>query len=263
MPDPSTARSSARERPARSASRRITALVGVLVVVAGVSAGAVAGSRALERERHDQVVLDGPIDRVIIDVDRGDVEVMAMPDRRVRSVSLDRSLAWRIAEPRVSGTVSEGELRLGSRCPRSVPVASACWVDHRVEVPRGTSVEVRVGRGSVTLDGLDATVVVRTHRSPVRATAIGAHEAVVTSDGGAVALSFVDPPSRLVVASGGGDVDLELPGGPYDLDLATSGGAAVVEIDVRPHAEPVLTVASDGGSVHLRPSGRSTHDAQR
>jgi hypothetical protein len=255
MPDPSTSRSSAADHTNRRGTRRFVLAAFLLITAVGVAA--VGASPLFEHSDHDVLAVDGPVTHVVVELDRGNVEVVASADRRNRSVTVERRPTWRLAEPTVEHRVGDGVLEVTARCPREVPIASRCWVDHRLEVPRGAAVSVRTGRGSITVESLRGAVDVRTGSGSVLGATLGSHDIVVISDGGDVSLRFTEMPSRVEVASGGGDVDLVVPGGPFDLDVSDSGGTVEVEVPTRAHAEALLTVASDGGAVRVRPPGEA------
>ena len=255
MPDLSTRRSSAADHPTRSGRRRYS--VAALILAAVVGATALGASPLLERGDGEVLAVDGPITQIVIELDRGNVDVVASADRRSRSVTLERRPVWRFDEPTVDHRVDDGALWVSAACPGGVPVLSRCRVDHRLEVPRGVSLQVRTGHGNVTVESLRGSVEIRTGRGSVLGASLGSHEFVVMSDGGDVSLRFAEMPSRVEVASAGGDVDLVVPGGPFDLDVSAAGATVEVEVPTRSHAEALLTVASDGGTVRVRPPGEA------
>jgi hypothetical protein len=264
MPDPSTHRSSASDhRVRRGPSRWAIVTVAVLVAsVAGVLLVDVVG--VFDRRAEGSVTIDGPIRAVVIEVDSGRVRVTEAADRRTDVVTVDRSWSWRFREPAAHHSVVDGEVRLVSRCPGSLPALGRCRVNHHVEVPVGVPVEVRSGGASVVVDGVGSTVLVATSGGVVRGAALSGDEVVVRSAGGDVSLEFADPPSRVEVTSAGGDVEVVVPGGPYDLQVTSSGAPVEVDIAARAYAEPTITVASDGGAVAVRsPEDRDDDDASR
>jgi hypothetical protein len=219
---------------------------GVTVVLLAVALAF--APRLLDRRSVSTVTVAGPVTRIELDIEQGDVKLVPGTGT---DVVVERTLTWRVGRPLVGTDPDGSTLRITATCPSSVPLIERCWTSHRIEVPVGVDVEVRTGAGSVTAVGLDGWLHLVTARGRVTGEDLEVADLLAETHGGPISVVFSEPPSRVVLASGGGDVDVAMPGGPYDLDVSAAGGELTVAVDTERLAEAMITVASDGGSVTI------------
>ncbi|QGG93753.1 DUF4097 family beta strand repeat-containing protein [Actinomarinicola tropica] len=231
--------------------RRMALIVGLpLLVVLAVFVFSL-----LDRRELSTTTVAGPIDRVVVQVARGDVELVpAQPG--TTDVSVESISRWRFMRPTAEVVQAERErdvVRIDAGCPRVVLVVGVCAVDFLIEVPPGVQVFVRTDDGEVVAEGLDGWARFVTSGGGVSATGLRSDEMLVESHGGAVDLDFASAPSRVDVTSDGGAVSLTVPDAePYDVRTAGSSGELDIGIEDVGDAERVLRVR--GGDVTIRPT---------
>jgi hypothetical protein len=224
---------------------------GVVVIAAVLVSVAV---RLLDRRDFGSITLGGPVDRIDIQVARGDVELVAGGSD---DVVVQRSSSWRFQRPDLLATIEGSTARVHATCPRLLPV-SGCSVDHRVEVPPGVRVDVRTDSGSVTVADLDGWVRVVTSGGEVRAHGLQSDELLVDTNGGHVNVGFVRAPSRVDVVSGGGDVTVVAPADRYELAVNAGDGEIDDRLGSEEFAERSIQVQTNGGDLNLLPAVRSS-----
>jgi hypothetical protein len=246
-------------------SRRLLAVLIALVGMAGVVVVALATLFPMEdRSTFDQA---GPIRVVEVDVEVGDVEIVAGQGDVARVVRTRRYLQ---GAPEVQERLSEGVFRLEARCRRFV--AAGCSVDHRVEVPAGAAVRVRADRGSVSVAGVSGMVEVDAGagnvrlegtRGPVRVgTSAGrvqgddltAAYLDATTSAGTIRLSFAEPTGRLGLKTGAGNIDVSLPAAPGGYRVAAEAGAGNVDVTVEqnPGGNRAVIATSGAGNIRIQ-----------
>lgn len=173
------------------------------LLLAGCSAPAV---------RSAPVVVPGTVTRLVLDVDHGNVEVVATPEvTQVEIVRTTREAGGRGGQHELK----DGELRVVGKCG-STP---KCRINHRIRVPPMTAVQVSVRDGDVALMDVGGDIEVEVglgNISGLRLT--GAHVAVNT-EGGNIDMIFAEAPQSLQATVAAGDIDLRVPEGVYRCEL--------------------------------------------
>lgn len=131
---------------------------------------------------------------------------------------------------------------------------ATCFADHWLEIPTGMPVDIRVGRGSVSLVGLDADTTIDIGSGPVTGDALAVPSFEIEGgDLDEVSLEWNTTPLLVSVNIEGGDVSVEVPAGTYACDVASESGT--VEIDAAivcedgANASLVITVTSGDVSI--------------
>ncbi|MEX2290539.1 MAG: hypothetical protein WD794_09470 [Mycobacteriales bacterium] len=193
-------------------------------------------------------------------------------------------LRWAFGRPAVEVVSGGGRTDLRTRCPAGHLLQ--CRVELLVEVPRGTSVQIRGGGVDVTdLDGplevashgaavdvrdahdvrisasggqvrvtrISGRVEVELRGGSLRAEQLTAQQISVDSRGGRVRVDVASPPRRVEIEARGGGVDVLLPRveGGYDVQSSVVGGQSRVEVDSRPGSGRVVRLDSHGGRVRV------------
>ena len=240
----------------------LIALIGLgAVFVAGVVTFAGAEDRATFTHA-------GPIRQVEVDVEAGEVEIVAHQANEAR-VERTREYIW--GEPEVRETFVDGVLRLEASCRRFVAVG--CKVDYRVELPVATAVRIRTKAGSVAVREMGGTIDARTAagtirldrtRGPVQAntsagniegTDIVAQFVDATTDAGRIRLSLSEPSQRMGLETDAGGIDLALPPAPGGYRVTTDTGAGKVEVTVAqdPSAARAINAKTGAGNIRIHP----------
>jgi hypothetical protein len=238
------------------------ASLGALLIVAG---GAVGLLDQLSERSDQSVRLWSGIERVELDVGRGDVEIVPARGKRVR-----------VREERRSGTVSASSsqsragstLKLEGGCHVFV---LTCEVDYRIEVPAGTALDVEAFAGGITVRDTEGNVRLESKAGAVRAlgvrgrridirTSAGIAEAdrvtaryvsVRTAAGNAVA-SVLEPPRDLLVETHAGDAEAFVPDVGYRIDADSDAGDAKVRVRRNDLSGRSLRVRTNAGNATVR-----------
>jgi hypothetical protein len=138
----------------------IVAVAGILavVVIVGLTTNA---SAIVARDRDVREQVPGAVTRVVIEGDEGNVHITGRPGATV----VRRHERYLIRDPAVSQTVTDGTLRIDTRCGTRI-LLPRCAVDLDLAVPPGASVVVHRKKGDIRVDGM---------RGPVRATSDKGH----------------------------------------------------------------------------------------
>ncbi len=189
------------------------------------------------------VVVDEPIDRVEIDLDRGSVELFAadgetgVVEYHVRG----------IGEIEVIPEVRDGILVIEDPCGDRDFI---CQSDVVLELPPEVDVDVRIGAGSLeslSMKGhltaqVGGRIDVRRHTGRV--------VDVVSSSGQRLDLGFDAAPERVEALLAAGPIVLSVPPGAYALDLQAAGTVVVdPEILIDPTSASALVVTAEDGSI--------------
>ncbi|RAY15766.1 hypothetical protein DPM19_08295 [Actinomadura craniellae] len=227
-----------------------------------------------------------------VDSDHDLVEVVGSD---VRTVRVHERLAYKTDRdrPKPTHTVKNGVLDLRYRCDTLIIGLSACGVRYRVEVPRGTAVQVdldsgplrlvgltgtvraHVDSGSVEAEGLRAAAVnITSHSGRIRvsgqaqsmrlntdsgaidATGLRVLSVQATTDSGAVRLAFLAPPTNVQARSDSGAVAVRLPdnGVKYRVTAHTDSGGRSITVPQDGDSPRVITASTDSGAVTILPS---------
>lgn len=261
---------------------------GVALALAAVGSSALSISQALLRSERTSVVdLDGDVRRLVLEVDSGDVRVVASDRQGAR---VRREETWSITRPSVTEGVVDGELRVRADCNA---LLSWCDVAYVLEVPTGTTVlartgsgsfeavgtgdvradtgsgevrlaegtgdgDVRSGSGEVTVDGQrGGSLVARTGSGDITVTRADVERVSGRTGSGDVELGLRSEPDEVVGRTGSGDVDVELPLGDeaYAVSVRTGSGDQDVDVRTDPSSDRLVDVETGSGDVSLLYAG--------
>jgi hypothetical protein len=209
---------------------RALLLVGLAVLaIAGVGAITYTANHAFASTETDTGTVRESVRRVVVDVDAGDVKLVAGGDR----VQVHRRSRYALRAPKVVQHVRDGVLTLRGDCVAVGPLH--CRTDFTVGLPRGVAAEVHTGVGDVAAAALDVP------------------EVRVTTRVGDVGLDLARPAAHVDAHSDVGDVDVAVPAGTYavragaDVGDRTVGG--LVQDD---RAARAIRAGADLGDVTVR-----------
>lgn len=226
--------------------RRVAIVVGIPVLVLV----AVLVVNLLDRREIATSTVPGPVDRVVVQVARGDVRLVPAASGTT-DVSVETTSRWRFMRPTSQVDADGSVTRVSASCPRVVLVVGVCAVDFLIEVPEGVQVFVRTDSGAVEAEGLDGWARFITSGG-VTATDMRGAELLVESRGGGVDVGFAHAPSRVDISAGGGAVAVSVPASEnYDVRTAGSTGEVDVTLDDVNDAERIIRIR--GGDVTVRP----------
>ncbi|MFI8216615.1 DUF4097 family beta strand repeat-containing protein [Streptomyces sp. NPDC085932] len=272
-------------RTPRSTLTRTAAVAGaVVVLVAGLGAcGASAGDdKEPERRSFD---LQGRT--LTVDSDDSALEIVAAdghPRGRIEVTRWFRGSVVLGKDPEVSWTMKDDRLVLRLECAGFV---ADCSAKHRIEVPRGITVNVRDGDGSVRARGFRDPLDIRTGDGSVRVTDTTGPVELRTGDGsirvsdttgplrmrtgdgsiradvssrdvrthtgdGSVRLELGVVPDRVDSRSGDGSVTIALPRAGYRVSTETGDGGVDVTVPRDENSAHVVSARTGDGKVTVR-----------
>lgn len=223
---------------------RAAAVAGaVAVLVAGLAAcGASAGDD--KDPEHRSFALEGRT--LTIDSDDSALEIVAADSTKTGTVAVTRWFQGSVAigsDPKVTWAMEADRLVLREKCSGMI---ANCSAKHRIEVPRGVTVKVEDGDGSVRARGFKDPLSIRTGDGSVHVTDSSGPLDLKTGDG---SMHVSDVTSREVKAqTGDGSVRLELGTVPDLVETRSSDGSVTIEL---PRATYDVTTGTGDGSVDV------------
>jgi hypothetical protein len=207
--------------PARSASPWCWLVAASTLIVGGLAVVLLlwwAASRTTQPVRY---AVRGTLSAVELDLDDASVQITggggsAVDVRRTEEFAFGR-------RPRITRSVRDGVLRIGSRCPDTV--LSTCSASFRIAVPDNVLVNARTSSGAVTISGLNGSARVATDSGAVAIDGFCGFTLVVTSASGDVQSAADCSPDRMELRSGSGDVRAVVPAGRYRVDAHSDAGS--------------------------------------
>ncbi|GAA4292464.1 DUF4097 family beta strand repeat-containing protein [Streptomyces venetus] len=270
---------------ARPVSARAVAVAGaVVVLVAGLSA---CGASAGDDTEPDHRSFDLKGRTLTVDSDDSALEIVATDAAREGRVEVTRWFQGSVVvgkDPKVTWSVRDDRLVLRMKCSG---IVADCSAKHRVEVPRGTTVKVEDGDGSVRARGFRDPLSIRTGDGSVRVTDTTGPVDLRTGDGsirvadttgplsmrtgdgsvradvssrdvrtrtgdGSVRLELGVVPDRVESRSGDGSVTIALPEAAYRVTTETGDGGVEVSVPRDETSSHVVSAHTGDGKVTVR-----------
>ncbi|MCX5057438.1 DUF4097 domain-containing protein [Streptomyces sp. NBC_00201] len=228
---------------ARSVTARAALAAGAVVVLVGAATACGASAGDDKDPDHRSFALKGHT--LTVDSDDSALEIVAADHNPQGKVEVTRWFQGKVAigkDPRVSWSMKDDRLTLRMRCSG---VVADCSAKHRIEVPRGVTVKVEDGDGSVRARGFEDPLSIRTGDGSVHVSDTTGPLTLHTGDGSVHA----DVSSRRVrTETGDGSVHLELGAVPDLVDSRSGDGSVTIAL---PRSTYRVTTTSDDGSVHV------------
>ncbi|MFE8959425.1 DUF4097 family beta strand repeat-containing protein [Streptomyces iakyrus] len=240
------------------ATVRATALTGaVVVLVAGLSA---CGASAGDDTDPDRRSFDLQGRTLTVDSDDSALEIVASDENPAGKIEVTRWFQGSVVvgkEPEVTWALRDDRLVLRLKCSG---IVADCSAKHRIEVPRGVTVKVQDGDGTVHARGFRDPLNIRTGDGSVRVTDTTGPVQVRTGDGsirvtgtsGPLRMRTGDGSIRASVSSrdvrthtGDGSVRLELGAVPDHVESRSNDGSVTIALPRA--AYRVTTETGDGG----------------
>jgi hypothetical protein len=179
----------------------------------------------LKRTETFRATLPGDVDRVVVQVDGGDVTVRAGVSP---AVLLAAKQTWVLLRPDVEHRVEGRTLVVEASCD-PVTAALRCSATVDLAVPPTVDVEVDARTADVHLRGLRGRVLARTETGDLETDRL---EPVVfdgRTETGDADLDVVGTPTRIAAATRSGDVRVVVPYGAYRVDAQADDGEVRVD----------------------------------
>jgi len=234
-------------------ARRISpwgALVAVsAVLVVGAAAALLVATVASSHEREVRFAVRGSLSGVSLDVGDADVEIAGGGRRELLEVQRTDRYAFG-HDAVMTRTMTMGELRLRSRCPKAVP--HACSSSYRLVVPDNVPVDVRATGGSVRLRGYRGSARVTTRGGDVDISGFCGFSLQARAESGDIDAATACAPQQLVLRSTAGDVHVAVPPGRYQVEAeSTNGGERVSGLAPVSDAPFSIQALSSSGDVDV------------
>jgi Toastrack DUF4097 len=234
-------------------ARRISpwgALVAVsAVLVVGAAAALLIATVASSHEREVRFAVRGSLSGVSLDVGDADVEIAGGGRREVLEVRRTDRYAFG-HDAVMTRTLTMGQLRLRSRCPKAVP--HACSSRYRLVVPDNVPVDVRATGGSVRLSGYRGSARVTTTSGDVDVSGFCGFSLQARAESGDIDTTAACAPQQLVLRSTAGHVHASVPPGRYQVEAeSTNGGERVSGLAAVSDAPFSIQALSSSGDVDV------------
>ena len=253
---------------ARTVAARAAAVAGVVgVLVAGLAAcGASAGDD--KDPEHRSFALEGRT--LTVDSDDSALEIVAADGNKAGTVEVTRWFQGSVAigsDPKVTWAMKDDRLVLREKCSGMI---ADCSAKHRIEVPRGVTVKVEDGDGSVRARGFRDALSIRTADGSVQVTDSSGPLDLETGDGsvrvadvssrrvtaktndGSVRLELGTVPDLVDTRSRDGSVTIDLPRATYRVTTETGDGAVDVSVPRDDSSSHVVSARTGDGKVTVR-----------
>lgn len=266
------------------------AIITVVLVLSNVFAEPFGFGEPDNVERADFVVTD-PVERVVLTVDTGRVEILEALAGSGVAVEVERLLSFGDERPRVEHSLTDGLLEIEADCPGTFfSIGGSCSVDHVVRVRASVEVQIDSGSGTVRVSGLDSAVMaetgsgsielvdlsgritaatgsggiglervsgpadVSTGSGTIRGTDLTSPRITAQTGSGSINLDFAAPPEALELETGSGSITAMVPAGSYRLDLNTNSGSTTAS-GITEDASSRRTIRARTGSGSIRITG--------
>lgn len=254
-----------------SASRKVRGLwlTGGSVLAAVMLAMATQG--AISQIAHEQRTerysfATGDVEQLVVEVDRGWVEVVSVEADEVNVTAEVTDGLWRTGQ---EARLEDGVLSLTGSC---MPLSSFCGVNYRVEIPgevpvrarsrsgdlrivdRDAPVDARTRSGNVELRGATGRVEARTRSGNVSAFELRADDVEARATSGNVTVEMAEPPRNVEARTRSGNVTVVVPddSATYRTDLGTRSGSTEEAVRTDPASQRAISAHATSGNVSIR-----------
>ncbi|ELP62478.1 DUF4097 family beta strand repeat-containing protein [Streptomyces turgidiscabies] len=250
-----------------------TRVVAVTGVVAALVATASACSSAGDDKdpKHRSFALQGRT--LTVDSNDSALDIVAADSNKSGRIEVTRWFSGSVTfgkDPKVTWSMEDDRLKLRVKCSG---VVADCSAKHRIEVPRGVSVVVRNGDGSVTAHGFDQALDIRsgdgsvtvrdstgalklsTDDGSIRALGVRSRQVRAHSEDGSVRLELASVPDLVESSSDDGSLTIELPRETYRVTADSDDGSVKVSVPRDKHSSHLVSAKTKDGSIRVRSAG--------
>ncbi|MET8137914.1 DUF4097 family beta strand repeat-containing protein [Streptomyces sp. NPDC005251] len=256
-------------RAVRATRTRAAAVSGVVlaVVVGATACGAAAGD-----DKHPEQRSFGLHGRTLtVDSDDSALDLVVSDSAKAGEVQVTRWFQGHVTlggDPRVTWAMEDGD-RLVLRMKCSGVVAD-CSARHRIVVPRGVAVKVEDGDGSVSAQGFEEALSIRTADGSVRvsdssgaldlrsgdgsirAVGVDARSVRARTEDGSVRLELGSVPDLVDSRSGDGSVSIVLPRATYRVTAGSGDGSVQVDVPRDDSSSHRVSAHTGDGKITVR-----------
>ncbi|MFC3985936.1 DUF4097 family beta strand repeat-containing protein [Streptosporangium jomthongense] len=175
----------------------------------------------------------------------GDVSVTEATGGGVKVVETAR---WNDEKPETTRRVQGETLFVSYNCPSSM---DNCGVDYRIEIPKGTTVDLQTGSGHVKLTSLTGAITAVTGSGDITGTGLSGRKVFTKVGSGTAELGYTAVPDEVEMRGGSGDVTVRLPGGPYNVSTRAGSGDREVSVPQDPASAHKVVMSTGSGDIKV------------
>ncbi len=156
-----------------------------------------------------------------------------------------------LQHPTVSATSTASGVSLSGHCPGGL-FGQNCSINYVITVPKSAALQLRIGDGSLTLQGISAAVVAHAGDGSIHGSQLTSKSVDATVGDGSVHLEWVTRPIRVTSQVGDGGITISVPrgSGPYAIQRSGSGSTNIA-VDTDPAATATMNLHVGDGSLHV------------
>lgn len=188
--------------------------------------------------------VDEPIDRIVLELGSGDARVEGTDGDRIQ-VEVDLG---GIGSSAPGHEVRDGVLFLDYACGK----LEVCGGELTVRAPRGVDLELAVGAGDLSVEGMAGIVLGSMGTGSVEATGLTSERVELAVGTGSAEVELLERPRAVHVTVSTGSIRIDVPSGPYALDLtAKSGAIETTGVSHDPQADARIDAVTALGDVRI------------
>ena len=233
----------------RTPSRVFVAVLGVPLMLAAIAWGAFTVVGVLARtSEHHHVSYPFSGGKVSLDTGDGNVQIRAGDTDRV---DVSYTEHYELKRPTVTGRSTAAGVALTARCAGGL-FGQNCQINYVITVPKTAALQLRVGDGSLDLQGISATVVAHAGDGSIHGTGLTSKSVDATVGDGSVHLEWAARPTRLNSRVGDGSISVTVPrsSGPYAIEQSGSGSVDI-GVATDPASTATMNLHVGDGSIHV------------
>ncbi|HEX4018472.1 MAG TPA: hypothetical protein VHX15_17170 [Frankiaceae bacterium] len=234
----------------RTTSGRVAAVaLGLPVMLAGAAFGAfsLVGLQAHTSEHH-HASYPWSGGTVSLDLGAGNAQIRA-GDTQVVDVSYTEH--YELKRPTAQGAAAAGGVSLKAHCPGGL-YGSNCSINYVITVPKRAALNVHIGDGNLSLQGISAPVTARAGDGNISGSALASNSVQADIGDGSIHLQWVSVPTQVTSSVGDGSIDVVVPDGSGPYAIRQSGaGSSNIEVATDPGAGAAMVLHTGDGSIHV------------
>lgn len=230
--------------------RILTAVFGVPLMLAGIawSAFSLVGVLARTSEHH-QASYAWTGGALSLNVDDGNVTIRAAA---TRTVGVEFTEHYELKRPTVRASATATGVALSSKCGDGI-LGQNCSIDYVITVPQQAALQLHLGDGDLTLQGVTASVVAHAGDGYINGSGLRSRSVEVSSGDGGIHLQWAAAPTHVSLSMGDGSIDLAVPNGSGPYAIRQSGsGSSDISVATEPNAGATMVLQSGDGSVRVQ-----------
>ncbi|MFF4412668.1 DUF4097 family beta strand repeat-containing protein [Streptosporangium sp. NPDC001559] len=178
----------------------------------------------------------------------GDVSVTEAAGAAGGAVKVVEMTRWNDERPETTRKVQGETLFVSYNCPSSM---DNCGVDYRIEIPKGTAVDLQTGSGHVRLTSLTGAITAVTGSGDITGTGLSGKKVFTKVGSGTAELGYTAVPDEVEMRGGSGDVTVRLPGGPYNVSTRAGSGDRKVSVPQDPASAHKVVMSTGSGDIKV------------